>query len=137
MGTQTADKQFTTVLLGLFAGLGTILAVVGIYGVVAYLVAPRTHEFGVRLALGARSRHIVWLVVRYGLGVGLAAVVLGIAGSLVARKALARLLYGVSASDPLTPGAVALSLLLVVIAASAIPVARALRVDPIHTLRRE
>jgi putative ABC transport system permease protein len=137
MGTQTADKRFTTVLLGLFAGLGTILAVVGIYGVVAYLVAQRLHEFGVRLALGARGRHIVWLVVRYGLLVGLAGVALGVAGSLVVRKALARLLYGVSASDPLTLAAVALSLLFVVIAASAIPAARALRVDPVQTLRRE
>ena len=137
MGTQTADKRFTTLLLGLFAGLGTILAVVGIYGVVTYLVAQRLHEFGVRLALGARGSHIVWLVVRYGLLVGLAGVALGVAGSLVVRKALARLLYGVSASDPLTLAAVALSLLFVAIAASAIPAARALGVDPVQTLRRE
>jgi len=137
MDMQTTDKRFTTVLLGLFAGLGTILAVVGVYGVVAYLVSQRMHEFGVRLALGAHSKHIVWLVVRYGLIVGLAGVLLGIAGSLVVRKTLARLLYGVSATDPLTLGAVALSLLLVVIAASAIPAARASRVDPVQTLRRE
>jgi predicted permease len=137
MSTQTADKGFTTALLGLFAGLGTLLAVVGIYGVVAYLVTQRMHEFGVRLALGARFRDIAWLVVRYGLLVGVAGVAVGVGGSLVVRKALATLLYGVSASDPLTLGAVAVSLLLVVVVASAIPAARAMRVDPVQALRRD
>ena len=90
-----------------------------------------------RLALGAQSKDIVWLVMRYGLLVGLAGVALGIAGALVVRKTVARLLYGVSAFDPVTLVAVALSLLLIVVAASAVPAARALGVDPVQTLRRE
>jgi putative ABC transport system permease protein len=137
MASQTADKQFTTALLGLFAGLGTILAVVGIYGVVAYLVAQRTHEFGVRMALGARSKDIAWLVVKYGLVVGVPGVAVGVAGSLAVRKSLTKLLYGVGASDPLTLVAVSVSLLLAVVLASAVPAARAIRVDPAQTLHRE
>ncbi len=78
MSSQTADTRFTTVLLGLFAGLGTILAVIGTYGVVAYLVAQRTQELGVRLALGASSTDILWLVLRYGLFIGVAGVALGL-----------------------------------------------------------
>jgi putative ABC transport system permease protein len=137
MGSQTADKRFTTALLGLFAGLGTILAVVGIYGVVAYLVAQRTHEFGVRMALGARSKDIAWLVVKYGLVVGVPGVAVGVAGSLAVRRSLTKLLYGVGASDPLTLVAVSVSLLLAAVLASAVPAARAIRMDPAQTLHRE
>ena len=100
MGSQTADTRFTAVLLGLFAGLGTILAVTGAYGVVAYLVAQRTQELGVRLALGASSTDILWLVLQTGLFIGLAGVALGLAGAMVARRLLQRFLYGVTASDP-------------------------------------
>jgi putative ABC transport system permease protein len=137
LGSQTADTQFTTVLLALFGGLGTILAVVGAYGVVAYLVAQRTQEIGVRLALGAGAADILWLILRNGLAMGVAGVAMGIAGAMATRLVLARFLFGVSVSDPLTLSGAAVLLLLVVAAASAIPAARALRIDPVQTLRSE
>jgi putative ABC transport system permease protein len=137
MSGQTADTRFTTVLLGLFAGLGTILAAIGAYGVVAYLVAQRTQEIGVRLALGASSADIVWLVSRNGVFMGLAGVMLGLAGALVGRVFLARFLFGVSASDPLTLAGAAIFLLLVVVAASVIPARRAIGIDPVQALRSE
>ena len=89
------------------------------------------------MALGARSKDIAWLVVKYGLVVGVAGVALGLAGSLAVRKSLTKLLYGVGASDPLTLVAVPVSLLLFVLLASAVPAARAIRVDPAQTLHRE
>jgi putative ABC transport system permease protein len=137
MSSQTADRRFTTVVLGLFAGLGTILAVIGAYGVVAYLVAQRTQELGVRLALGARSTDILWLVLRSGLFIGLAGVALGLAGAMVGRRFLARFLYGVSESDPFTLLGAAILLLVVVVVASAVPARRAMRVDPVQALRGE
>ena len=137
MSSQAADTRFTTVLLGLFAGLGTILAVVGAYGVVAYLVAQRTQELGVRLALGAASTDILWLVLRYGFFIGLAGVALGLAGAAVGGRFLNRFLYGVSVSDPFTLSGAAILLLLVVVVASAVPARRAMRIDPVQALRGE
>jgi predicted permease len=137
MRSQTADTRFTTVLLGLFAGLGTILAVIGAYGVVAYLVAQRTQELGVRMALGAASRDILWLVLRYGVFIGLAGVALGVAGAMAGRRLLARFLYGVSVSDPFTLVGAAILLLLAVAVASAVPARRAMRIDPILAMRGE
>jgi predicted permease len=137
LSSHTADRRLTTVLLGLFAGLGTILAVIGAYGVVAYLVAQRTQELGVRLALGAGSGDILWLVLRYGLFIGLSGVALGIAGAIAGSRFLARFLYGVSESDPLTLVGAAILLLLVVVVASAVPARRAMRIDPVQALRGE
>ena len=137
MSSQSADTRFTTVLLGLFAGLGTILAVIGAYGVVAYLVAQRTQELGVRITLGAGSMDILWLVLRSGLFIGLAGVALGLAGAIAGRRFLARFLYGVSESDPLTLLGAAILLLVVVVVASAVPARRAMRVDPVQALRGE
>jgi putative ABC transport system permease protein len=137
MSSQTADTRFTTVLLGLFAGLGIILAVIGAYGVVAYLVAQRTQELGVRLALGAGSTDILWLVLRYGLFIGLGGVALGLTGAMAARRLLARFVYGVSVSDPFTLWGSAVLLLLVVVVASAVPARRAMRIDPVQALRGE
>jgi putative ABC transport system permease protein len=137
LNSQTADARSTTVLLGLFAGLGTILAVIGAYGVISYLVAQRTHELGVRRALGADSGSILWLVLRQGIAMGLAGIGLGLAGAIVMRQLLARLLYGVSATDPWTLGSASLLLLLVIATASALPAKRAMRIDPAQTLRNE
>jgi putative ABC transport system permease protein len=137
LANQTADTRFTTVLLGLFAGLGTILAVIGAYGVVAYLVAQRRQEIGVRMALGASSRDILWLVLRNGLFMGFTGVSLGLMGAMAGSRFLARFLVGVSASDaPALFGAAAL-LLLVIAIASAIPARRAIQIDPVQTLRNE
>jgi putative ABC transport system permease protein len=135
MNSQTADRRFTTLLLGAFAGLGILLAVVGTYGVVAYLVSQRTQELGVRLALGARSANILWLVLRYGLSIGLVGILLGFGGALAVRHSLASLLYGVGETDLLTFTGAAGLLLLVIAAASAVPAARAMRIKPVEALR--
>ena len=137
MANQTADTRFTTILLGLFAGLGTILAVIGAYGVVAYLVAQRRQEIGVRMALGASSRDILWLVLRNGLFMGFAGVSLGLAGAMAGRGLLNRFLVGVSGSDPSALVGAAALLLLVIALASAIPAKRAMQIDPVRTLRNE
>jgi predicted permease len=137
MSGQTADTRLATVLLGFFAGLGTILAVIGAYGVVAYLVAQRTQEIGVRLALGAGSTDILWLILRNGLFMGVAGVALGLGGALAGRIFLARFLFGVSASDPATLFGAAILLLLVIVVASAVPAMRAIRIDPVRALRSE
>lgn len=134
---QTADTRSTTVLLGLFAGLGTMLAVIGAYGVVAYVVAQRTQELGVRVALGADAKDILFLVLRYGLSIGLAGVTLGVTGALVARRLLAGLLYGVVGTDAVTLAGAAVLLLAVIVAASAVPARRAMRIDPVQALRGE
>jgi len=135
MGSDTADRRFAAVVLGLFAGLGIALAVIGAYGVVSYLVSQRTQELGVRVALGAGSSDILWLVLRYGFSIGLAGVALGLAGAVAVRRSLAGLLYGVAASDPWTNVFAAAVLLLVIVAASAVPAARAMRIDPVEALR--
>jgi ABC-type antimicrobial peptide transport system permease subunit len=134
---QTADSRFTTLLLGLFAVLGLILAIIGVYGVVSYLVAQRTHELGVRVALGASAADVLWLVLRHGITIGLLGVGLGLAGALAAREILAGMLYNVSASDPWTLGCGSIILLVVVLIATAIPARRAMRVDPVLALRSE
>ena len=137
LSNQTSDTRFTAVLLGLFAGLGTVLALIGAYGVISYMVAQRTPEIGVRIALGAGSGDIVWLVLRNGLFMGLAGVALGLAGAMLGRTFLARFLFGVSTSDPLTLWGGATLLLLIVLVASAIPARRAMRIDPVQALRGE
>lgn len=130
-------SRFTMLLLGIFAAIALILASVGIYGVIAYSVAQRSQEFGIRMALGANSRNVLRLVLRHGafltsLGIGL-----GILLSLAVTRFIATLLYGTSATDPLTFAAVALLLALVALAACYIPARRATRVDPIIALRYE
>jgi putative ABC transport system permease protein len=137
MNGQTSDARFTAALLGLFAGLGTILAVVGAYGVISYLVAQRTRELGVRKALGADSRDILWLVLRQGIAMGAAGVAFGLAGVAAVERFVSGLLYGVSGSDPWTLAGASLLLLLVAAAASAIPARRAMRIDPVQALRGE
>jgi putative ABC transport system permease protein len=137
MASQTADTRFTALLFGLFAALGMVLAAIGIYGVVAYLVAQRTQEFGVRIAVGASSADVLWLVLRYALVIGVAGVALGLAGALLVRQWLAPLLFEVSASDPVVLAGAAGWLLAIVIAASVVPARRAMRVDPVQALRGE
>jgi len=134
---QTSNTRFTTTLLALFAALGTILALVGVYGVISYAVAQRTHEIGVRVALGARGGEIVWLMLRPGIVLGLAGAVLGILGAAAARRVLSSLLFGISPLDPPTFAAAAGLLMVAVAAACAIPAFRASRVDPAVALRYE
>jgi putative ABC transport system permease protein len=132
-----ARARFLTTLLLMFAGIGLLLSVVGVYGVLAQLSRNRTREMGIRLALGARSTQVRWLVVRHGLGLTIAGLVVGGAGALLSTKAMSKLLFGVAPNDPATLVGVGLLLALTSIAASWLPAVRASRADPAVTLRSD
>src|SRR5437762_433786 len=132
-----APRRFRMLLLGLFALLALLLAVVGVYGVIASSSTQRTHEFGVRIALGANRQYILKLAVQQGFKVALLGVSIGVSGALLLTHVLSSLLYEVSAHDPLTFSGVAALLMLVALAASYIPARRAMKVDPIVALRYE
>ena len=123
-------------LIGL-AALALVLAALGIYGVVSYVVAQRAHEIGIRAALGAGTRRIVQLVVRQGVSLAAIGVILGLGGALASTRVLRGVLFGASSTDPVVLAAVAGVLLLVALIACVIPVRRALRVDPVDALRVE
>jgi predicted permease len=132
-----AQKRFSMLLLGLFAGVALLLAAVGIYGVMAYMVAQRTREIGIRMALGAASGNVVSLVIKQGMTVAALGVAAGVAGALALTQFMSSLLYGVSATDPLILVLVCVSLAAVSLLACAVPARRATRVDPIVALRYE
>ena len=134
---QRANTRFYLMLLALFAGLAVILAAVRIYGVVAFIVARRRREIGVRIALGARIRQVVALVVWQGVSPGLIGLVLGVACALASRRVIAGLLFGVQAHDPLTFVGVTLVLLTVVGLACLMPASRAGKIPPATALRAE
>jgi predicted permease len=133
----TASRRFSLVLLGSFAALALVLAAIGIYAVLAYSVARRTHEIGVRMALGARSGDVVRLVLGQGLRVTAIGIVFGVAGALGLTRFLQSLLYEVRPTDPPTFVGVLLLLVSVSVAASYLPASRAMRVDPMVALRYE
>jgi ABC-type antimicrobial peptide transport system permease subunit len=135
IGQQTSDRRFTTALLGIFAALGVVLAIVGVYGVISYLVSERTHEIGLRMALGARRGNVIWFVMRPSLVMGGIGTALGLAGAWEVRQVADALVFGVSTADPATYAGGAAILLAAVIAATAIPARRASRVDPMVALR--
>jgi predicted permease len=132
-----ATRRFTMILLGVFAALALLLASVGIYGVISYVVGERTREMGIRMALGAQRSDIMWLVLRQGGALAGAGVALGLISSIGLARFMAGLLYGVTATDPVTFLAVAMLLGLVALAACCIPALRAAKVDPMVALRYE
>ena len=134
---QLAPRRFQTWLLSLFSLLAMMLASVGIYGLMHYSVAQRTHEIGVRMALGARPANVVGMVIGQGISLAAMGLVAGLAGAWWLTRLLASLLFGITASDPLTFGVAAILLTAVAVLASLIPAWRAARVDPLAALRCE
>ena len=127
--------RFYTMLLGVFASIALVLAAVGIYGVMSYAVSLRTRELGIRIALGATGRQVSRLVLRQGVALALGGVVLGGAGAYWLTRLLGKLLFGVTATDPLTFFGVAGLLTVIAALACYVPARRAARVDPLLAMR--
>jgi len=132
-----SQRRFSMEMVLLFALTALLLAALGIYGTISYLVNERTHEIGIRLALGAKRSDIMRMILRQGLALALAGAALGLVGALIVSHLMAGLLYGVSPTDPLTFIGVTLVLTVAALAASYIPAMRAMRVDPLVALRYE
>lgn len=137
MASSVAQPRFNTLLLAIFAGLALFLTVIGLYGVMSYSVIQRTHELGIRMALGAQTRDIQRLVVGQGMTLALIGVVIGLIGALALTRIMRSLLFGISATDPLSFIAVSLLLSVVALIACLIPARRAMKVDPMVALRYE
>jgi putative ABC transport system permease protein len=133
----TSTRRITLVLLGAFSGLALVLATIGIYGVISYSVAQRTHEIGIRMALGAQHRNVLRMVLGQGGKIAAAGVAIGLLAALVLTRLMSSLLFSVNASDPATFAAVALLLAFVAVLACYVPARRAMRVDPVVALRHE
>jgi putative ABC transport system permease protein len=137
VGASVAQERFRTLLMSSFSGIALILAAVGIFGVVSYSASQRTHEIGIRIALGAQQGNVLRLILGQGTKLALLGLGAGAAAALPLTHLMAGLLYGVSAKDPLTFGAVGFVLLGVAVIACYIPARRAMRVDPMVALRHE
>jgi putative ABC transport system permease protein len=137
IGMSVGQERFNALLLGAFSGVALLLAAIGLYGVLSYTVAQRTHEIGVRLALGADPHDVLRLVIRHGVTLVAAGLAIGIAGSLTLTGLVEGLLFGISPSDPRAHLVVVAVLALVALAACWIPARRAAHVDPIVALRYE
>jgi predicted permease len=132
-----AQRRFSMTLLNAFAAVALLMASVGLYGVISYLVGQRTHELGVRIALGAGRKEVLRLIVNHGMKMAMGGVALGLLAALGLTRLLAKLLYGVSATDPVTFTVIALSLITVALLACVVPAWRATKVDPLVALRHE
>ncbi len=137
MEQQTADQRYTTGLLALFAVFGIVLAGIGVYGVVSYVVVQRTSEIGLRMALGAQRPDVLWLVIKQGLGMAAVGAVAGLFAAWILRHLMAQLVFGISPADPATFLAAAALLIAFAGSASYVPARRAAKVDPMVALRYE
>jgi putative ABC transport system permease protein len=133
----TAQPKFRSVLMGAFAGLALVLAIVGLYGVLAQLVAQRTQEIGIRMALGAQQTDVLGMILKQGMMLAGSGAGLGLLATLWLARFLESLLYGVSPEDPATLGGVGVTLMLAALLATYIPARRAARVNPLKSLRNE
>jgi putative ABC transport system permease protein len=137
IGKSVAQPRVYALLLGIFATLALILATIGIYGVISYTVTQRTHEIGIRMALGAQPRDVLGLIIKQGMALALVGIFLGLLVSLALGRVLASQLYGVSSTDPVTFTAISLLLMFVALIACYIPALRATKVDPMIAVRYE
>ena len=133
----TAQPRFETLLLAMFAGVALLLAAVGIYGVMSYSISRRTHEIGIRISLGATRSGVLRMVVRQGMAQALAGAATGLAGALLLSRLMAKMLYGVRPTDPVTFGGVAIVLSLAALIAIFVPARKATRIEPMTALRNE
>ena len=137
LSASVAGPRFNTTLLSIFAGVALVLTLVGLYGVMSYSVAQRTNEIGIRLALGAQTRDVLWMIVKQGSILILLGLGFGLAGAYAATRVISSLLFGVTAKDPFTFAAAAVLLAIVALLACYIPAWRATKVDPLQALRYE
>jgi ABC-type antimicrobial peptide transport system permease subunit len=132
-----AARRFSMILLGVFAALALALSSIGIFGVISYVVSQRTHEIGIRMALGAQRSDVLRLMLGDGMKMTLIGVAIGVVAALLVTRLMQNMLFGVSAADPLTFAAVAVILSGVALLACYLPTRRAMRVDPMVALRYE
>jgi putative ABC transport system permease protein len=132
-----AMRRFSMILLGIFAVLALVMSCVGIYGVISYLASQRTHEIGIRMALGAERRDVLRMVLSEGVKMTLVGVAIGLVAAFALTRLMASMLFGITAHDPLSFAGVAGLLILVALAACYIPARRATKVDPMVALRWE